>query len=113
VTTGVAVAEEHNHYKSTLAGCKNAIIPNARDAVYHGSGNPADSLLGDLSSGGWACQSATDFANTVRGKTSSILGAFDDAIATVSTAYGAEPDQVPENDWRGNSWPKQWRMRGM
>jgi hypothetical protein len=107
------VAEEHNHYKSTLLHCKNSTIPTARDAVYHGTGNPADSLLSDLSSGGWACTSATEFANTLRGKTSGIVGAFDDAIATVNTACTAEPDQVPEGDWRGLSWPKQWSMRNM
>jgi hypothetical protein len=110
---GGGVADEYNSYKSTLANCKNSTIPNARDAVYHGTGNPADSLLGDLSSGGWDCASATEFANTLRGKTSGIVGAFDDAISKVTTEWSAEPDRVPEGDWRGNGWSKQWSMRNM
>ncbi|MFI6828095.1 hypothetical protein ACIBG5_13405 [Kribbella sp. NPDC050241] len=107
------MAEEQNAYKGTLNNCKTSVIPNARDAIYHGSGNPADSLLSDLSSGGWACTSATEFSNTLRGKTGTILGAFDDAVSVVNAAWSKEPDEVPENDWRGNAWPKQWSMRNM
>jgi hypothetical protein len=108
-----AGAEEINIYKSTLNQVKNTTIPNARDGVYHGTGNPADALLTDLSSGGWACPKATEFANTLRGKTGGILQAFDDAIGVVNTAYTNEPEKVPKGDYRGNAWPKQWSMRNM
>jgi hypothetical protein len=109
----MAEGEEFNQFKNTLATAKNTTIPNARDAVYHGSGNPADSLLGDLSSGGWACTSATEFSNTVRGKTGEIIGAFDDAIGVVNTRWASEPEKVPKGDYRGNAWAKQWSMRNI
>ena len=109
----MAEGEEFNQFKSTLATAKNTTIPNARDAVYHGTGNPADGLLGDLSSGGWACTSATEFSNTLRGKTGDITSAFDEAISVVNTRWSSEPDQVPKGDYRGLAWAKQWSMRNI
>ena len=101
--------EEYNNFKGTLANSKNSTIPIARDAVYDGTGNPADSLLQDLANGGWACASATDFSITVRNKTKDIRAAFDDAIAVVNTRWTAEPEKVPAGDYRGLAWARLWR----
>ncbi len=101
---------EQNALKDTLATVMNTKLPGLRDAVYHGPGNPADAVIADLTSGGWVCKAATTAAHTLRLEAGGVLGAFDDAISDVRTAWAREPEEVPAGDPRGLAFARSWRL---
>jgi hypothetical protein len=103
--------KENNYYKDTLHTCYVTTIPNARDAVHHGQGQPGDSISTAISSGGWKCAKATDFVTDFSNKAKQIMPAFDDAVTAAKAAHDKEPDEVPANDPHGLAWPRTWSMR--
>lgn len=101
--------EEPNLFKGTLGSAKTTIA-NARDAVYDGQGSPVDTICVQLTAG-WQCTAGEDYVTDLKGATTGILAAFDDAEADVAARIASEPAKVPENDWRGLAWPRQWHIR--
>jgi hypothetical protein len=103
--------EERNCYKDTLRTAYTTTIPNAKDNVHHGTGQPGDSVHTAISGGGWKCAKATDFLTEFSAKCKQIMPKFEDAVSTAKTAHDAEPDQVPKDDYRGLRWPRSWAAR--
>jgi hypothetical protein len=110
MNTTTSATTEQNALKDTLGTVMNTKLPAQRDAVYHGPGNPVDAVIADLTSGGWVCEAATTAANALRIEAGGVLGAFDDAIADVRTAWSREPEEVPAGDDRGLAFARTWRL---
>ena len=106
--------EEPNLYLRTLEGCRDDLIPGARDAVYSGQGDPGSGIASAISGGGWECDKATEWVAELTEHTRRVLPAFDDAISDVSSAMSAErgrfggKDTVPEHDPHGLAWSRTW-----
>jgi hypothetical protein len=103
-----APKKEPNYFRSTLVGCRDSLIPGCRDAVHEGAGSPLDAIAGPISDGGWECAEADSWVAELRERCADLLTPFDEAISTVGARISGEPDQVPENDWRGYSWSRTW-----
>ncbi|MEU0093645.1 hypothetical protein [Kribbella sp. NPDC006257] len=103
--------EEPNLYKDTLRTAYTTTVPNARDSVHHGTGQPGDAISSAISSGGWKCAKATEFVTAFSGKCKLIMPKFDEAVSTVKAAYDAEPEKVPAHDPHGLAWPRSWSMQ--
>ena len=106
-----AEAREPNLYLSTLQGCRDDLIPGARDAVYAGQGDPGSSIASAISGGGWECTKATEWVTELLEHTRLVMPAFDDAIGDVSSAMSARArplrrqGHVPEHDPHGLAEP--------
>jgi hypothetical protein len=109
-----AAEEETNFFLITLQQCRDTLIPNARDAVYDGRGDPGSSIASAISGGGWECTQATEWVNELLQHTRPVMPAFDDAIGDVSAAISAEraahggKDTVPKGDPHGLAWNRTW-----
>jgi hypothetical protein len=106
--------EETNFFLITLQGCRDDLIPSARDNVYDGQGDPGSSIASAISGGGWECDQATTWVSELLEHTRVVMPAFDDAIGDVGAAISAEraahggKDTVPENDPHGLAWNRTW-----
>lgn len=100
--------EENNYYKDTLSSCYLTTIPNARDTVHHGQGQPGDAISTAISSGGWKCTKGTEFVTDFSAKAKQIMPKFDDAVTAAKTAHDAEPEKVPKDDPHGIMWLRTW-----
>jgi len=100
--------EEINYYKNTLSTAYTTTIPNARDTVHHGQGQPGDAIATAISSGGWKCTKGTEFVTDFSGKAKLILPKFDEAVSTAKAAHDAEPEKVPKDDPHGLAWLRSW-----
>ncbi len=105
---------EPNLYLSTLRSAKTTVI-DCGEKVYSGYGSPLDAITTPLATGGWVCKEADEWIADLKGQCSGIMEAFDDAVATIQTAISDQEDEpeVPEGDWRGHRWPRQWAHRQM
>lgn len=103
---------EPNLFRSTLETAKTTVV-NCGDNVHSGYGSPLDKIANPLANGGWVCKEADDWITEMKDQCAGITEAFDEAASTIQTRINAEPDRVPENDYRGNNWPRQWRMQRM
>ncbi|MCD9154982.1 hypothetical protein [Aeromicrobium duanguangcaii] len=103
---------EPNLFRSTLQSAKTTVA-TCGDNVHSGYGSPLDAIANPLANGGWVCKEADTWITELKDQCAGINEAFDDAVSTISARIGTEPDKVPENDWRGTNWPRQWRMRNM
>ncbi|MFS0886687.1 hypothetical protein [Aeromicrobium sp. 179-A 4D2 NHS] len=101
---------EPNNFRTTLVSAKSTVA-TCGDNVYSGYGSPLDKIANPLANGGWVCREADEWIAEMKDQCSGITEAFDDAITTIQSRIGSEPDRVPENDYRGHSWPKQWSMQ--
>ena len=105
-----AEAEETNFYLITLQQCRDTLIPNARDAVYDGQGDPGSSIASAINGGGWECDKATEWVSELLEHTRRVMPAFDDAISDVSAAMSSErgahggKDTVPKDHPHGLAW---------
>ncbi|MET0767895.1 MAG: hypothetical protein ABWY50_09640 [Aeromicrobium sp.] len=110
-------AEENNFYLDALRTAKNQAIPNARDSVYDGTGDPGATIASDLTGGGWVCTEADNWAEELTSHTSKIMPAFDDAIDLVQTEISAElgrhggKETVPEGHAHGKAFRTMWGYR--
>lgn len=106
--------DELNYYRLTLQNSHDTVIPNARDGVYNGVGDPGSPIASAIQGGGWECPEADRWVKEMLAHTKGVLGAFDDARDAVQrelrSGPGA-PERVPAHDWRGNAWLKSWHMR--
>lgn len=98
---------EPNLYRETLQTAKVTVV-GCGDKVHSGYGSPLDAIANPLATGGWVCREADEWIAELRGQCSGIPEAFDDAATTIQSRINSEPRRVPENDWRGYSWPRQW-----
>lgn len=103
---------EPNMYRGTLTSAKTTVTTCGNN-VYSGYGSPLDAIANPLANGGWVCTEADTWISELKDQCTGIPEAFDDAATAIATRINSEPDRVPENDWRGYSWPKQWSMRNM
>jgi hypothetical protein len=109
-----AEEEETNYYLITLQSCRDTLIPNARDAVYAGQGDPGSSIASKINGGGWECDKATDWVTELLEHTRKVMPAFDDAISDVGSAISAEraahggKDTVPKGHPHGLAWSRTW-----
>jgi hypothetical protein len=106
--------EETNFFLITLQQCKDTLIPDARDAVYSGQGDPGSSIASAINGGGWECDKATEWVTELLEHTRRVMPAFDDAISDVSAAISAEraahggKDTVPKGHPHGLAWNRTW-----
>lgn len=100
---------EPNLYRNTLADCKNTLIPDCKDRISTSPGNPAQGIATSIQNGGWECPEADTWVTELLEHSKGIMGAFDDAQSHVQAKWNSEPDRVPEHDWRGYNWPRNWR----
>jgi len=116
-TPGEEPAEENNFYLDALQTAKDSAIPNARDAVYDGTGDPGSSIASNLTGSGWVCTEANSWAEELTAHTSTIIPAFDDAITAVGSEISAErgrhggKDTVPEGHAHGVAFSRWWGHR--
>jgi hypothetical protein len=109
-----AAEEETNFFLLTLEDCRDSLIPNARDAVYAGQGDPGSTIASAINGGGWECTKATEWVSELLEHTRTVMPAFDDAIADVGAAISAEraahggKDTVPKDDPHGLAWNRTW-----
>jgi hypothetical protein len=109
-----AAEEETNFYLITLQNCRDTLIPNARDAVYAGQGDPGSSIASAINGGGWQCDKATEWVTELLEHTRKVMPAFDDAISDVGAAISAEraahggKDTVPKDHPHGLAWNRTW-----
>jgi len=101
---------EPNLFRNTLTSAKTTVT-NCGERVYSGYGSPLDAIADPIATGGWVCDQADEWVAELREQCQGIPEAFDDAVTTIRSRINAEPDRVPENDWRGNNWPRHWAMR--
>lgn len=101
---------EPNMFRNTLSTAKTTVV-SCGETVYAGYGSPLDAIANPLAQGGWVCTEADEWIAELKDQCQGIPEAFDDAVSTITTRIAHEPDRVPENDWRGLTWPRQWRMR--
>jgi hypothetical protein len=101
---------EPNLFRGTLESAKTTVA-NCGTTVHSGFGSPLDAIASPLANGGWVCTEADTWVAEMKEQCAGITEAFDDALSTIQTRIGTEPDKVPENDYRGNAWPRQWRMQ--
>lgn len=104
--------DEDNYYRNTLVTAKTR-VNTCGDNVHSGYGSPLDAIANPLSTGGWVCTEADNWIAEMKDQCSGILEAFDDAATTLQTRINSEPDRVPEGDWRGVAWPRQWAQSQM
>jgi hypothetical protein len=110
---GAAAEEETNFFLITLQQCRDTLIPNARDAVYDGQGDPGSSIASAINGGGWECDKATEWVSEMLEHTRRVMPAFDDAISDVGAAISAERgahggDEVPKGHPHGLAWNRTW-----
>lgn len=103
---------EPNLFRTTLQSAKSTVTTCGNN-VHSGYGSPLDAIANPLANGGWVCTEADSWIAELKDQCTGIPEAFDDAVSTIQARIGSEPDKVPENDWRGNNWPRQWRMQSM
>ncbi|GAA3546299.1 hypothetical protein AFL01nite_24800 [Aeromicrobium flavum] len=103
---------EPNLFLTTLESAKTTVTSCGTN-VYDGYGSPLDAIANPLANGGWVCTEADTWIAEMKEQCAGITEAFDTAVSTISNRIGNEPEKVPENDWRGNNWPRQWRMQQM
>jgi hypothetical protein len=109
-----AADEETNFYLITLKGCRDTLIPGARDAVYSGQGDPGSGIASSINGGGWECDKATEWVTELLEHTRKVMPAFDDALSDVSTAISSEraahggKDTVPKGHPHGLAWSRTW-----
>ena len=109
-----AEEEETNFFLITLEQCRDTLIPNARDAVYDGQGDPGSGIASAINGGGWECDKATEWVSEMLEHTRRVMPAFDDAISDVGTAISTEraahggKDTVPKNHPHGLAWNRTW-----
>ena len=101
---------EPNYFRNTLVSAKSTVV-TCGDNVHSGYGSPLDAIANPLANGGWVCTEANEWIAEMKDQCSGIVEAFDDAATTIQSRVNSEPDRVPENDYRGLSWPKQWSMQ--
>jgi hypothetical protein len=112
-----AEEKEHNFFLDTLQDCRDTLIPNARDAVYDGQGDPGSGIASAINGGGWECDKATEWVTELLQHTRRVLPAFDDAISDVGAAISAEraahggDDTVPKGHPHGLAWSRTWHNR--
>lgn len=111
---GGAAEEETNFFLITLNDCKSTLIPDARDAVYDGQGDPGSTIASAIEGGGWECTKATEWVTELLEHTRKVMPAFDDAISDVGAAISAEraahggKDTVPKGHAHGLAWNRTW-----
>lgn len=103
---------EPNLFRNTLESAKTT-VSTCGDDVHSGYGSPLDAIANPLANGGWVCTEADTWIAELKDQCAGITDAFDDAIATINARINSEPDEVPEGDYRGNAWPRNWRMQRM
>jgi len=103
--------KEPNNYKATLEDCRDSLIPNAIDMVYSGTGDPGKPIADAISGGGWECTAADEWVSDLLQHTNKVMPAFEDALTDVNKEIAGEPDKVPENDYRGDSWSRTWMLQ--
>lgn len=103
-------AKEPNNYRHTLTSSRATVVSCAQN-VSDGSGSPLDAIAGPLASGGWECTEADNWIADLRGNCAGIRAAFDEAVIAIDGVIKAEPDEVPEKDWRGLAWNRTWSQR--
>ena len=101
---------EPNNFRGTLVTAKTTVA-NCGQNVHSGYGSPLDKIANPLASGGWVCKEADEWIAEMRGQCAGITEAFDEAVSTIQARIGSEPDEVPENDYRGYRWAKHWSMQ--
>ncbi len=104
--------DEPNLFRSTLTTAKTTVT-TCGDTVYSGYGSPLDAIANPLANGGWVCSEADTWIAELKDQCAGIPEAFDDAATTIQSRINSEPDRVPENDWRGNNWPRSWAQSQM
>lgn len=104
--------KERNQFRDTLIDSKGT-VRTCGDTVYGGLGSPLDAIANPVADGGWVCTEASTWVTEMTGQCAGIVEAFDDAVSTIQQRIGVENGElkVPENDWRGDSWPRQWVVR--
>jgi len=103
---------EPNLYLGTLRQSKTTVTTCGQN-VHSGAGSPLDKIANPLANGGWVCKEADEWIAEMKDQCAGINEAFEDAVATIQGRINIEDNEpeVPENDWRGYSWPKQWSMQ--
>lgn len=93
--------KEPNNFKKALEDALTII--NTERIQFWGS--PTMTITRAVSSnGGWVCSEGDAWSEECSAQLAGITAAFDDAYADVNTAFGAEPDNVDKDDWRGLSY---------
>lgn len=101
---------EPNNFRTTLVTAKTS-VSTCGDNVHTGYGSPLDKIANPLAGGGWVCDEADEWITEMRSQCAGIPEAFDEAVSTIQSRINSEPDRVPENDYRGVAWPRQWSMQ--
>lgn len=101
---------ERNEFRDTLIGSKG-VVEGCGDAVHSGLGSPLDAIATPIASGGWVCTEADAWTDEMTDQCAGIPEAFDDAAQAITQRISSEPHRVPENDWRGKIWPRNWSYR--
>lgn len=100
-----------NHYLKHLNEWRNTVLPNCRDALAENGAAPEQQVATQVAAG-WDCTAADDWIAELREICSGITGAFDDAVAAVSSETVGQDAQVESDDWRGLPYQRaQTRIR--
>lgn len=95
--------EETNFYKHALADAKLAI--SAEVEAFSGVGGPGGAITDHVATnGGWECAEANTWVHDVRTRCASLVTAFQSALDDVEAEWSAQPEKVPEGNWRGLSY---------
>lgn len=88
-----------NKYKAALASAKSTIDDERTTlAGDNGIGHSIKTKIATHE--GWVCDEADTWVTEFTGKCTPVATDFDNAWSEVHAAWQAEPDEVPEDDWR-------------
>lgn len=97
---------ETNYYRKALKDARDE-VRGVIDGLTPDEGSLGDNVLKHVvSNGGWECEEADTWADSLRAERSGILGKFEESYDEFSSAYENEPAEVNAGDARGKAYQR-------